>query len=268
MKKPLLIASDIDGTLIDDDHLVSDRNRATIVAAMDEKIPFVLVTGRPPRWIRQVTDQLGVAPAAICANGAVVYDAATDRVLTAQTLDPDVLADLATTILTALPGAGLAAERIGAGGADMHFAKGPGYVHPWAGPEGIDVGAEEILALPAIKLMVRLPGAHSSDMRDVLAPLIGRQVDVTFSTEDGLVEISRRGVTKATGLAAIAGEIGVDVADVIAFGDMPNDVPMLSWAGHGVAMANAHRELSDVADEITATNNESGVALVLERWWG
>jgi hydroxymethylpyrimidine pyrophosphatase-like HAD family hydrolase len=59
----------------------------------------------------------------------------------------------------------------------------------------------------------------------------------------------------------------VAASDVIAFGDMPNDLEMLQWVGHGVAMGNAHPALKDVADEVTATNAEDGLALVLERWF-
>ena len=69
------------------------------------------------------------------------------------------------------------------------------------------------------------------------------------------------------GLATVADHLGVDRDDVITFGDMPNDVPMLRWAGHGVAMRNSHPEALAAADEVTGTNREDGVAQVLERWW-
>ena len=70
------------------------------------------------------------------------------------------------------------------------------------------------------------------------------------------------------GLAEVAAELGVGVSRVVAFGDMPNDVPMLSWAGHGVAMGNAHADALAAADEVAAPHTEDGVAQVLERWWG
>ncbi|MGZ6800936.1 MAG: HAD family hydrolase, partial [Mycobacteriaceae bacterium] len=82
-----------------------------------------------------------------------------------------------------------------------------------------------------------------------------------------LVELSAPGVTKATGLAKVAGDYGVEQATVIAFGDMPNDVPMLSWVGHGVAMGNAHPAAVAVANEITGSHTQDGLANVLERWW-
>ena len=82
-----------------------------------------------------------------------------------------------------------------------------------------------------------------------------------------LVELAAAGVTKATGLARVAESAGVARSDVIAFGDMPNDVDMLRWAGHGVAMGNGHPDVLAVADEVTASNTDDGVALVLERWF-
>ncbi len=271
MKKPLLIASDVDGTLIDDHYQVGERNIAAITAAVADGVPFVLCTGRPPRWIRQITDQLGHAPIAVCANGAVVFDTATDRVLSAHTLGPDELPELVSMIRYAIPGASMAAERIDLGAQDglaMQFATGPGYEHAWANPQNIEVSDAELVGTHAVKLLVRMPGAPSATMRDLLVPIIGDRADVTFSTDKGLIEIAAHGITKATGLAEVAREFGAADGDVVAFGDMPNDIPMLGWAWHGVAMANAHAELAVVADEVTASNNESGVAVVLERWWG
>jgi hypothetical protein len=85
------------------------------------------------------------------------------------------------------------------------------------------------------------------------------------STSDTLLEISAAGVSKATALTRLCQERGIDRTDVVAFGDMPNDLPMLAWAGHAVAVANAHPDVRAAADEVTASNDELGVALVLER---
>ena len=98
--------------------------------------------------------------------------------------------------------------------------------------------------------------------------MIGDAVDLTFSHPRGPGrDLAAPGVTKATGLAEVAARLGVAAADVIAFGDMPNDLEMLRWAGHGVAMGNAHPVLLEVADEVTASNADDGLALVLERWF-
>lgn len=267
---PLLVASDVDGTLLGADERVSPRTRAAVAALHAAGVPFVLVTGRPPRWVPPVVDQLDHAPLAVCANGAVLYDTATDTVLSAHLLEVPLLAEVAGIALDALPGAGLAAERVGSGSTDEAtptFVAGTGYVHAWLNPDHTQVGDHLVLAEPAVKLLVRHTGMTSSAMAAVLAPLLEGAVDLTFSTEAGLVEMSAPGVTKASGLAEVARTLGIAAADVVAFGDMPNDVSMLGWAGLGVAMANAHPDALAVADEVTAHHERDGVAEVLERWW-
>ncbi|WUI93115.1 HAD family hydrolase [Nocardia puris] len=270
LPKPKMVATDVDGTLIDHDERVTPRTRATVGALIADGVPFVLATGRPPRWIDPVVDGLGYAPLCVCGNGAVIYDSATDRVLASHTLDVETLSWMADLAERALPGCGLAAERVGASAHDAvtpQFVSSPLYEHAWLNPDDTAVARDEVIDTPAIKMLIRLRGAPSGEMRDVLAPLIGDRADITYSTDHGLIELSAPGVTKASGLASVAQRLGVEHPAIIAFGDMPNDVPMLSMAGHGVAMANAHPEALAVADEVTATNAEDGVARVLERWW-
>jgi HAD superfamily hydrolase (TIGR01484 family) len=129
------------------------------------------------------------------------------------------------------------------------------------------VSIDDLLNAPAIKLLIRKVGARSSDMAEVLAKHVGLQGDITYSTNNGLIEIMPLGISKATGIAEVAQPLGITAEEVVTFGDMPNDVPMLTWAGLGVAMGNAHPEALAAADEVTTTNAEDGVARVLERWW-
>jgi Cof subfamily protein (haloacid dehalogenase superfamily) len=268
--RPALIACDVDGPLFDVDETVTPRTRDAVRAAVAGGARFVLATGRPPRWIRPVVEELGFAPMAVCANGAVIYDPATDRVLSARTLPVDLLAALAEIALRVIPGAGLAVERIGKSAHDAatpQFVSSPGYEHAWLNPDNTEVSIEDLLSAPAIKLLIRKTGARSADMAAELAKHVGLEGDITYSTNNGLIEILPLGISKATGVAEVAGPLGIADADVVAFGDMPNDVPMLLWAGLGVAMGNAHPDTLAAADEVTASNSEDGVARVLERWW-
>ncbi len=270
VQAPRLVATDVDGTLLDDDERVSPRAAAVIGRLAAAGVGFVLVTGRPPRWIPPVAMQLGVAGLAVCANGAVLYDAVTDEVVWACALAIETLAHLATAAAEALPGCGLAVERIGVGAFDggaAQFVAEPDYQHAWPNPDNSNAPRSELLARPAVKLLIRAPELTSDAMVAALRPLVGDAADLTFSNRHGLVEAASPGVTKATGLAEVARRFGVDAADVVAFGDMPNDLEMLRWAGHGVAMGNAHPALVQVADEVTASNIDDGVALVLERWF-
>lgn len=267
MQRPRLVASDVDGTLLDPLERITDHTRAVVHRVVAAGVPFVLVTGRPPRWVTPIVEMLGHAGPTVCANGAVRYDPATDAVRDVVTLDPPVLRDVARVVLAVLPGARLAVERPGATAADEEFLGEPGYTHPWPGGDSETTSRDVLLGRPAVKLLVRVAGMGSDAMAEALGAVLDGAVDVTFSTGHGLVELSSPGVTKATGLAAVAAELGVAAADVIAFGDMPNDVPMLRWAGCGVAMANAHPAALAAADEVTGPNSEDGLAMVLERWF-
>jgi Cof subfamily protein (haloacid dehalogenase superfamily) len=270
VERPKLVASDVDGTLLTPLDEVSERTAAVVGRVLAAGIPFALVTGRPPRWVPHIAQAAGLDGYAVCANGAALYDIGADRVVWQRGLDPVQLSDLASALDSALPGCAYATERLGATALDdtvRQFIAESTYLHPW--PEGPDVqfSRAEVLGLPAVKLLVRHDGMTSDEMAVAARAVLDGQVDITYSSNSGLLEISAHGVTKATGLADVAERLGVAAADVIAFGDMPNDVPMLTWAGHGVAMANAHAFALDVADEVTGPNAEDGVAMVLERWF-
>jgi hydroxymethylpyrimidine pyrophosphatase-like HAD family hydrolase len=286
MRRPRLVASDVDGTLLDPTDQISDRTRAAVHRVVAAGVPFILVTGRPPRWVRPIVEQLGYAGPTVCANGAVLYDAATDQISYAVTLDPVQLRDAADVVATALPGAKFAVElltgSVAVNGAEEFLAE-PGYIHPWPDADSVDAPRDILLGQSAIKLLIRQPDASSDMMAAAVRELLGVRwrtppgipsrdqqgvvPDVTFSTCYGLIELSAPGATKGTGLARLAGELGVAPADVLALGDMPNDLSMLQWAGYGVAMANAHPAVLEAADEITAGNSEDGLALILERWF-
>ena len=270
MTLPGLIACDVDGTLFDENETITPRTRDAVRAAVAAGAYFIVATGRPPRWIRPVVEALGFAPMAVCANGAVTYDPATDRVMSARTLAVDTLAELAELATRVIPGAGLAVERIGERAHDTvtpQFISSPGYEHAWLNPDNTEVSIEDLLSAPAIKLLIRRTGARSADMAAELAKHVGIEGDITYSTNDGLVEIVPLGISKATGVEEIARPLGIISDEVIAFGDMPNDLPILRWAGHGVAMGNAHPDVLAAADEVTAPNSDDGVGRVLERWW-
>ena len=104
------------------------------------------------------------------------------------------------------------------------------------------------------------------DPREALADCLHGLAESTNSSSSGMAEVSALGVTKASGLAWVAERCGVAAVDVVAFGDMPNDLPMFGWAGWSrVAVANAHPEVLAMADEVTVGNDEDGVAVYLDR---
>jgi hydroxymethylpyrimidine pyrophosphatase-like HAD family hydrolase len=151
--------------------------------------------------------------------------------------------------------------------ATPQFVSSPGYEHAWLNPDNTEVSLDDLLSAPAVKLLIRKAGVPSADMAAELSKHIGVEGDITYSTNNGLIEIVPLGISKATGVQEVAAPLDIAADDVVAFGDMPNDVPMLLWAGHGVAMGNAHPEAVAAANEVTAPNTDDGVARVLERWW-
>ena len=268
MQKPRLIASDVDGTLIDPAHRLTDRTRRALRRAREAGVELVLATGRPPRWIPPVAIPAELTGYAVCANGALVYHIGDNELVAAHTLDPVLLGDVTSALEKAMPGLQVATERpvlgVEVAGA---LASETGYHNPWGDEESKFLPRAEVLGEPATKLLVRHRGMTSAEMALAARELVGDSVDVTFSTNSGLIEISAAGVTKASGLTRVAELLDVGPDDVVAFGDMNNDIEMLRWAGHGVAMGNASAEVKAAADETTASNGEDGVAAVLERWF-
>jgi Cof subfamily protein (haloacid dehalogenase superfamily) len=259
-----LVASDIDGTLIRDDGSLSARTVGAIDKLHARGVPVVVVTGRPLRWLRQLFDQMDEPVPAICANGAVVYDPAADEVLLANPLSVELLLDVTKKLRDAIPGIALAVE-VEDG---RRFWYEQAWPLRWDGNHDslrVLTAPEDLSSVPAVKLLARSAGMKPEAFYDLVRNTLGPLAEITHSSSSALAEISAAGVTKAAGLAWFCEKEGYTAADVVAFGDMPNDVPLLSWAGRSVAMGNAHPAVREVADEVTLTNDEDGVAAYLEQ---
>jgi Cof subfamily protein (haloacid dehalogenase superfamily) len=257
----MLIATDLDGTLLRSDKKISDRTADALERTVLLGTPVVLVTGRPIRWLPLVYDQLRSPLPAVCANGAVVYDPVADRVLRADPLEPSVLAEVAKRLREAVPDVRLAVEVVD--GREMRYERD--YPREWdINVEGIQQ-VDEVTLEPAVKLLVRAGKRDPDSFAALITEALGGIAEATHSSYSGLVEVSAAGVTKAAGLAWFCERAGLPADEVVAFGDMPNDVPMLAWAGRAVAVGNAHAAVKAIADEVIASNNEDGVAGYLER---
>lgn len=260
---PTMVVSDMDGTLLGADGLVSARNAAALVRAADAGARVVIATGRPVFWLTPVIDA-GFTGTAVCMNGAVVYDIASGRVVSSTVLQPAVMRSFVDDLDLLALSYSLAVERVGVTLDD--FWAEEEYVSPWDASSYRHATRAELLAGPAAKLLVRY-GTDSAALLQAAQAAPKDRVAVTYSSGDGLIEVAAAGVTKGATLAALAAGWCIDPADVVAFGDMPNDLEMLAWAGMSVAMGNAHPDVAAVAGEIGPRNDEDGVALVLERWF-
>lgn len=269
-----LIVSDIDGTLIDSRERIPSAVKESLAAAQRAGVSFVVATGRPARWIHPIIDQLYTPPTlCVCANGAVIYDPACDRITRRREMAPDAMRTVvrvAREALSDLGGCGVGVERAGVSAHDMPgelFMVTPDFVHSWESIEHSTVELDRVLARPAVKLLLRNDALISEQMHRLVAPVVPADVaHVTYSMPDGLLEVMQPGVNKSSALDVVAQDLGVDPADAIAFGDMLNDLEMIRWAGTGVAMGNACDQLQRAADVVAPTNDQAGIAVVLREW--
>ncbi|AWZ17324.1 MULTISPECIES: Cof-type HAD-IIB family hydrolase [unclassified Streptomyces] len=259
-----LIATDLDGTLARSDHSVSDRTMAAIGSAVAAGARHVVVTGRAAQWARPVLDEIGYTGLAVCGNGGQLYDVGEHTLLTSVSLDRDTAA-LALARAEALVGPlalAVTPDRL-----DAQVLVGPGYrMYEATEPMSKRVGdPDELWADPISRVFVQHPTLGDDELTAAVQEAAGDLVTVVLAGRE-CIEILPRGLSKATGLARAAQALGATAERTIAFGDMPNDIPMFGWAGHAVAMDNAHAELKAVADEVTSSNDEDGIAAVLEQW--
>jgi HAD superfamily hydrolase (TIGR01484 family) len=261
--RPRLVATDLDGTLLRSDGTVSDWTVEVLRAVERAGVQIVVVTARPPHWMHELLDVIGEHGLAICANGAFVYDVVGRRVVREHPLSREAVAEIARDLREALPGIAFAVESRDGPGREPEFAER----HPV--PPGSPVAALEQLMDPLPgKLLARHEDFEPEEFIAAVTEVIGGRAVVAHSGAGGLAEISAVGVTKAAALTDWCVEHAVDAGEVWAFGDMPNDVPMLTWAGRSYAVANAHPHAVAAATHRCGSNDDDGVASVLADTFG
>lgn len=262
-----LIATDLDHTLLTTDGQVTARTRAALDAARAAGIAVVPVTARQPIGLRIVAAGAGFEDWALCSNGSFGIHLGTNELLFADELAPETLRTVADALRASIPGLLFASVRDGGKGfvAEHGYAEIAHLNDHKRDPQTMGgVPLDDVLDAPTLKLVVRHPELAPHVLFEALQKLGLTGFASTLSGAP-FVEIMAEGVSKATGLAQLCAHLGVDASEVVAFGDALNDVEMLRWAGHGVAVANAERVTKDAADEVTASNDDDGVALVIER---
>lgn len=257
-----LAATDLDGTLLRSDGTVSARSRAALVRARACGVEVVVTTGRPPRLVHPLVASIGAADTGICANGAIVVDLRSGTIEAHRPLPPAVAVRVVTELRAALPGILFSFEQ------GLDYARELAYHETfWPPPAPRYADALELAAEGVTKLLGRHPTLPFAEVLAAAGAVCGGDA-VATTAGSTVVEISAAGVTKATALADHCARLGIARADVIAFGDAPNDLALLAFAGRAVAVGNAHPDVLAAAGEVTATNDEDGVALVLERELG
>jgi Cof subfamily protein (haloacid dehalogenase superfamily) len=263
-----LVATDLDGTLLRSDGSVSDYTIAAFARARAESVPVVFVTGRPPRWLPMVVEATGHTGVAICANGAVLLDLTTGILLRTHAIEPAALHEVVTTLRAEVPGIGFAAEWVDGlaseAPSDTQFAHEHRFVPRYPAPAAWR--DDDILTITAghrvVKLLARLTDTHhdADSFLDHALSHVEHLVTVTHSnSDDVLLEMSAHGVSKGSTLAEYALALGLGAEHVAAMGDMPNDLPMIEWAGVGLAVEGAHPRLVEAADAVLPGPQDDGV---------
>ncbi|MFI2202027.1 HAD-IIB family hydrolase [Streptomyces sp. NPDC020192] len=267
---PRLIATDLDGTLLRDDKSVSPRTVAALAAAEEAGIEVFFVTGRPARWMDVVSNHVHGHGLAICGNGAAVVDLhggpGAHRFVKVRELARTNALDAVRRLRAAAPGTVFAVEQT------YGFHQEPDYpklhmeipdnllpAERLLAPDGPDAGQ------PVLKILAYHPDLDPDAFLMLARLAIGDRANVTRSSPSALLELSGPEVSKASTLALCCAERGISHEEVVAFGDMPNDLEMLTWAGRSYAMGNAHPDVLAAASGRTVANNEDGVAVVIEQ---
>ena len=270
-----MVATDLDGTIIPHGQAISTRTRDALDACEQAGVHVVYVTGRPPRWLAPVVAATSRSRFAICANGAVTLDLARDSIVTLHPIPNDVVRDVARRLRAVVPDIVFAVETTGGVRVEdgYEIARGSGRAEglaPNADQEGDRVSAPTLEQMLDDEPLIKLIAFSSASTPDGLLAASRRHVtdlvDPTHSSRAvAILEMSPLNVTKASSLGELARSWGIAAAEVVTFGDMPNDVGMLRWAGTSFAMSGGHSDAISAADHLAPPAAEDGVAQVLER---
>lgn len=262
-RRPKLIATDLDGTIVPHDEAISHRTVAAFTKARDLGVEVFFVTGRPPRWMSDIRKAFDFG-STICCNGGLLYDLHNDKVLEQWMIQPTELQKAVDILRVAIPNVSFAVE------SNDHFHREKVYIPRWdigMDNEGVD-SIDAVTNRPALKLLARLSHQEidADEMLAIATPVLQGVVNVTHSANnDSLLEISALGVSKGETLAMMAARIGIEAADCVSFGDNPNDFSMLRWTGRSYAMIDGHHAGPANAKDVAPPHNQDGVAIIIEK---
>lgn len=253
-----IVASDLDGTLLTSAREVTPRTVSAVAAVRAAGGEFLAVTARPLRDAMPIATQLG-ANGLVCSGGAVVFDPDAGEVVSRILFTPEDLTWLVAAVRAGLPGVRLGVDYLDRCELDAGFRLG------WYGAADLlAAGPVAVGNESAVKVIVQLDDVEVDVLAERIAELLVDLPVVVSVTSTNLVDVLPAGVDKAGHLSQLTAVLDTP-PPTVAFGDMPGDLPMLTWADTGVAVANAHPTVLAAADEVTGTNDDEGVAAYLER---
>ena len=262
-RRPKLIASDLDGTIVAHYGDITQRTIDAFRKAHSMGVEIFFVTGRPPRWMPEIKEAFGIGKA-ICGNGAMLYDLHNDKVLEEWLIPTGDILEAVKRLRAAIPQISFALE------SHNYFHREKIYIPRWdVGLDNVGVDLiEDVITSPSLKLLARCSQQElsSDEMLAIATVELEGLVTVTHSNPaDSLLEISALGVSKGMTLAKMAGRLGIDASDCVSFGDNPNDFSMLEWCGRSFAMSDGHPDGRKYAKGIAGPCEEDGVAIIIEQ---
>ena len=262
MTRPRFVATDLDGTIIPWDGVISDRTVRALQAVEALGVPVVFVTGRPPRWMAEIAERTGHTGLAICANGALVYDLHSEKVVDHFPLSVEVGLDVAPA-----PARRAAGRRVRGGDAGRVLPRAvvPAALGRRAGARPSPASTTSTAGTAVVKLLARHEELDADALLAAAREVVGDVAELTHSSQSRAAgDLGDRGVARRRRWPRLCEQQGVDAADVVAFGDMPNDLPMLAWAGTSYAVEGAHPDVLAAVSRRAPAADDDGVAQVLE----
>ncbi len=259
MQEKWLIAVDLDGTLFNTDHQISPRTLDTLAMLTERGHSVVIVTGRSSHSALPKLLSIPAGALLVCSNGAYEYDLAKQEIVWANYLAASTAVAIKQRIIDQIPSASFGWE------SKKGLNYEPKFIHEAGGAHTLEQGGchDHSIQNDVLKIFARTPDRKGDELAKHLLPILNNEFEVSTSGAP-FVEITAAGVNKGNALAKVASNLGFKSDRTIAFGDNHNDLSMLRWAGESVAMGNAVIEVQAVANSMTSTNSEDGVAHFLE----
>ena len=261
-RRPKLIATDLDGTIVPHVNPISKRTIAAFDRAHDLGVEIFFVTGRPPRWMGEITETFSMG-SAICCNGGIIYDLRNEKVLEKFPIPENDLVNAVNELRRVVPTVTFAVET------EDRFHREKAYVPKWdIGQDNIGVQSiEDIFDKEILKILARVDESLMSadELLAIAQPLLDGVLTVTHSAGSAsLLEMSAVGISKGETLAKMAARMGIDAKDSVSFGDNPNDFSMFEWCARSYAMEDGHPEGRKYAKFVAPPCDEDGVAQIIE----
>lgn len=261
-----LIATDLDGTLNNDQKIITEKTKAALMAAQKKGIRLALASARPSPGLFRERDLLHLQEhkgILMSYNGGRIVDAETNKVLFETSMDLEetkqVLRKLENLPVTPILDDGI----------QFYVTSKDGYKVDYECRNNNMICSEvgnlaDFLTFAPIKILMSVQPEELPQVQAQIAAFLPESLTVV-QTAPFYLEVIPKVINKGQGIRDICDVLGIDPAEVISFGDAANDIPMLQTAGMGVAMGNAQEAVKAAADMVTLSNNEDGIAAALEK---